>query len=70
MNLKILRSFCFWLVIGSLALLIWLTKGRISKLIAIFKVLGSLILRLLDLIFAVFNLKIERLQNFQEAVEI
>lgn len=67
--MKLFRSFYFWATIGGLALLVWFTKGRASKLIAIFKVLGSLILRLLDLVFAVFNLKIERLTYFDEASE-
>ena len=69
-SLKILKSFYFWAAIGSPALLVWLTKGRPSKLIAISKVLGRLILKLLDLIFAVFKLKVERLTNFEETSEI
>lgn len=67
--MKILKSIYFWIVVGILGFIIWLTKGRLSKLIAIFKVLGSLVLKLLDLIFAVFNLKLERLTNFEEASE-
>jgi len=67
---RLLKSFYFWIVVGILGLFILITKGKPSKLIAIFKVLGNFILKLLDLIFALFNLKIERLQNFQEATEI
>lgn len=67
--MEILKSIYFWVVIGILGLLIWLTKGRPSKLIAIFKVLGDLLLKLLDLIFAVFNLKIERLEYFENTSE-
>jgi len=65
-----LRSLYFWLAIGILGLLVWFTKGKPSKLIEIFKLLGSLFMKLLDLIFAVFNLKIERLTNFEETSEI
>ena len=68
--LKLFRSFYFWASIGSLALLIWLTKGQPSKLIKIANVLGTLFMRLLDLFFALFNLKIERLTYFEEISEI
>ena len=68
--IKILGSRYFWLLIAGLSLLLLLTKGGISKLTKIIKILREALLKILDLIFALFNLKIERLQNFQEATEI
>lgn len=65
----ILKSIYFWLAIGIFALLIWLTKGSLSKITELFKLLGTLFMKLLDLIFALFNLKIERVVNFEEASE-
>lgn len=67
---KILRSVYFWLAIGGLGLLLLLRKGAASKALKIFKILGSLLLKLLDLIFALFNLKLERLNYFEEASEL
>jgi len=67
--LKILKSFYFWLAIGGLGLLFLLKKGAASKALKILKILGSLFMQLLDLIFALFNLKIERLTYFEEPSE-
>jgi len=66
---KILSSVYFWLAIGILGLLVWITKGKPSKLIEIFKLLGTLFQKLLDLVFAVFNLKIQRIGLFEEEVK-
>lgn len=66
----ILRSVYFWAALGILTLIIWLIKGQPLKLIKIAKVLGALFMRLLDLFFALFNLKIERLTYFEEPSEI
>ena len=68
--IKLLRSRYFWLLIAGLSLLLLLTKGGFSKLIKFYKILGEALLKILDIIFAVFNLKLERLTNFQEATEI
>jgi len=67
---RILRSVYFWLVIAGLGLLLLLSKGGASKLAKIVKILATLFVRLLDLFFALFNLKIERVKNFVEASEM
>lgn len=63
---KILKSIYFWLAIGGLGLLLLLRKGAASKALKILKLLGSLFLRLLDMIFAVFNYRLEKLTYFEE----
>lgn len=68
--MKILRSVYFWLAIGGLGLLLLLRKGAATKALKLIKLLGSLFLKLLDLIFAVFNLKLERVMNFEERKEV
>lgn len=59
----ILKSIYFWLVIGILGLLIWTTKGSLSKITEILKVLGKLLLNILDLIFCVLNMQIKEAYN-------
>ena len=66
---KILGSVYFWLAIGGLGLLLFTRKGVASKALKIIKLLGSLFLKLLDMIFAVFNLKLERIMYFDETKE-
>lgn len=67
---KILRSVYFWIALGGLAILLLLTKGGFSKLIKILKLLGTALLKILDIIFALFNLKLERVMNFEEIKEV
>jgi len=68
--LRILNSLYLWLAISGLIFLLWISRGDFSKLIKVFKILGSLFMKLLDLFFSLFNLKIERVKNFyDEAIE-
>lgn len=67
---RILRSIYFWLAIGALGLLLLLRKGAASKALKIIKILGSLLMKLVDLFFALFNLKLERLTYFGEIDEV
>jgi len=67
---KILGSAYFWLAIAGLGLLFLLRKKTASKALKIIKLLGSLLLKLLDLFFALFNLKLERLGFFEESKEV
>lgn len=67
--IKIFGSRYFWLLIAGSSLLLLLTKDGFSKLTKIIKILGDALLKILDLIFALFNLKIERLTYFEEASE-
>lgn len=67
---KILGSVYFWLAIGGLGLLLLLRKGAASKALKIIKILGSLLLKLLDLVFAVFNLRFTKIMNFEEIKEV
>lgn len=67
---RILRSVYFWIVIAGLGLLIFTRKGATSKALKIISLLRTLFMKLLDLIFAVFNLKLERLTYFEDAKEV
>lgn len=66
----ILRSFYFWAAIAGLGLFFFTKKGAASKALKITKLLGTLFMKLLDLAFAVFNLKIERVGFFEESKEV
>ena len=68
--IKILGSKYFWLLIAGLSLFLLFTKGGISKLTKIMEILGKAFLKILDLVFALFNYKIERFTNFEEASEL
>ena len=67
---RMIKSVYFWLIITGLGLLLLTRKGAASKALKIIKILGSLFLKLLDLIFALFNLKLERVMNFEKTSEI
>lgn len=69
MFIKILGSRYFWFLIAGLIVLVLLTKDSFSKLTRLIKLLGILFQKLLDLFFALFNLKLERVMNFEEASE-
>lgn len=67
---KVLGSAYLWLALGGLGLLLLLRKGAASKALKIIKILGSLLMKLVDLFFALFNLKLERLTYFSEIDEV
>jgi len=67
--IKILSSKYFWFLIAGLSLLLLLTRGGFSKLTKFYKILGEALLKILDIIFAGFNLKLERFTNFEETSE-
>lgn len=67
---RILRSVYFWIVIVGLGLLFLLRKGAASKALKITKLLGTLLIKLVDLIFALFNFKIQKVMNFEESKEV
>jgi len=68
--IKIFGSKYFWLLIAGLSLFLLLTKGGFSKLTKFYKILGEALLKILDVIFASFNFKIQKVMNFQEASEL
>jgi len=68
--IKILRSRYFWFLIAGLTVLLLFTKDGFSKLIKVIKLLGTLFQKTLDLTFGLFNLKFNRITNFQETTEI
>ena len=68
--IKLFGSKYFWLLIAGLSLFLLITKGGFSKLTKIMEILGKALLKILDMIFALFNFKLEKLTNFEEASEV
>ena len=50
----LLRSKVFWLSVGGLVLLLWLTKFKISKVVAILKLLWKIVVNILTIFLSLF----------------
>lgn len=57
---RMLRSVYFWVVIAGLALIFWLAKGNVSKVVKVIKLLGDLVVQLLTIFLGVFGIKFKK----------
>jgi len=66
---RALRSVYFWAAIAGLGILLFTRKEAPTKALKLIKLLGSLLLKLLDLFFAVFNYRLTKIMYFDESKE-